>query len=628
MHILEVIPVTRSRRATEALTYFSTKELNSGDLVSIPLRDKIVPAVVKKVSDVRTAKSEIKISNFRMKPIKSFIKENFVSPEMLRAVERISEEILFPPGAVLARLIPKPVFSPKVFKSSPSPGRYYKQEALKGSFQERILEYRALVREHFAREKSLTIVTPRLEDLKRLRAELERGIDAYVFSLSSELSPKKYLEEWNRASQSAHPVLILGTPQVLSLERPDLETLVLDGEGSEFYHLEEWGSLDFRRAAEIIAEEKKMKLIRADEILQIETMWKAQSGLIEEKTPVLTRIQTNLETALINLKKSKEEPVLSWLSPELVASIREADLKNEKILIFVNRKGYSAFTVCHDCGRSIVCPSCSVPLVLHASSQWKKEFLCHHCLKKSEVPEHCPYCFSWKLKDYGLGLEKIELELKKLFPKLKPVRLDREVLKNNKVPEDFFQNKAILASELILSYPEIKFDFTAVISLDHLFTIPDFKMAERIFRLITELKGKTRKKMLLQTRFLENSLLTSALGGNISQFYQAEIKERETFSYPPFSRLVKLKREDANLPRLKTEAARVSLLLKPYAPSSSAAFLEKIKNKYRWNIVLKVAPKVLTREGPEVWPKNRELFSLLQKLAVSWEIIVDPKSII
>ncbi|MDP3785006.1 MAG: primosomal protein N' [bacterium] len=620
MKLYEVIAISRSRRAAGALTYFSTKELNPGDLVLIPLREKIVPAVVKKVSDARAAKSEIKISDFKLKPVKAFIKENFISPEMLCAVERISKEILFPPGVILARLIPKPTLSPKVFKSPVSPGRYYQQEALKGSGQERVLEYRALIREHFAREKSLTIITPRLENLKRLRKELERGIESYVFSLSSDLSPKKYLKEWNQASRLEHPVLILGTPQVLSLERPDLETLVLDEEGSEFYHLEEWGSFDFRRAAEIIAEEKKIKLIRADEILQVETIWKAQSGLIEEKTPLLTRIQTNLEEVLINLKGPKEGSTLSWLSPELMVSLREADLKNEKILIFVNRKGYSAFTICHDCGRSIVCPSCSVPLVLHASSQGKKEFLCHHCLKKSEVPERCPYCFSWKLKDYGLGLEKIELELKKLFPKLQPGRLDREILKNKKMPESFFKNKVIIASELILSYPEIKFDLAAVISLDHLFTIPDFKMAERIFRLITALKNKTDKKFILQTRFTENLLLASALAGNLSQFYQAEIKEREALLYPPFARLIKLKREDANWPRLKAEAERVRALLKTYSPASSPAFLEKIKNKYRWNIVLKI--------NSQVWPKNPELLSRLQELAVSWEIIVDPLSVI
>ena len=106
MKLYEVIAIGRGYRAAGALTYFSTKELNPGDLVLTPLRNKTVPAVVKKVSDARTAKSEIKISDFKLKPVKTFIKENFISPEMLRAVENwwVDQDFAPDEAALRARL--------------------------------------------------------------------------------------------------------------------------------------------------------------------------------------------------------------------------------------------------------------------------------------------------------------------------------------------------------------------------------------------------------------------------------------------------------------------------------------------------------------------------------------------
>ncbi len=615
-----MIPITRSRRQADSLSYFSTKELNRGDLVLVPLRGKTVAAIVTEASDAKLLKSEIKTRNFKLKPVTGSLRENFLSAGTLTAVSRLAQETFLPESVILFELIPKHIISSKVVTSSAADNAYHQETALKGSFEERLSEYRALIREHFARGKSLIIVSPDGANLARLENGLEKGIASYIFSFSSALAGKKYLERWNRAALLAHPVLILGTPQILSFERQDLETIVIDEEGSELYYPGKWRRLDFRKAAEVLAREKKMKLIRSDEVLQVETLWKAEAGLIDAKTPPLARIHSEIESAMFHLTKPEKASLFSWFSPELVAALEASRSANEKILIFVNRKGFSSFTVCADCGRAILCPACSVPAVLHAPAERKKEFLCHHCLKSSEVPERCPHCLSWRLKDYGLGLEKIELELKKLFPRAELGRLDRELIKGGRPGPEFFKPQIIAASEMILSYPEIKFDFTGVISLDHLFTIPDFRMSERIFRLITALKEKTRKKIVLQSRFPQHPLLLASLSGNISQFYQAEIKEREALKYPPFSALVKLERTDGDRSRLKAQAEKAAGFLGAFRPLSSPSFAEKIKNKYRWNIVLKVPPGA--------WTKNQEFRRRLEALQGSWDIVVDPQSLL
>lgn len=601
MQVYEVIPVARNRAAPETLSYFSTKKNARGDLVKTNFRGREIFAVIKNASELSGRKAELKRGTFRLKPLKSLWLQNFLPEDFFEILRRLSREFLLPEGLILSRLLPKPIFSKKVkipLPSQKSPKRIHQKSAFRGSAEERLRHYRGLIREHLARKKSLMLLSPRIETLKLLAAELGRGIEDYSFIFHSEIPAGKYLGSWNRALTLPHPVLILGTGQVLSLDRPDLETLIIDEEGSRLWREWEGTPFDFREAARIIAEAKGLKLIFADEILRLETFWQSEAGLLEALAPLLTRIQSPVETKLLEIGPAQDG--FSWLSKELRAELEESIFKNEKILLFANRKGYGSFTLCQDCNRALLCPACSVPLVLHGLKREERKFFCHHCLGSLTVPERCPHCLSWKLKEFGLGVEKIQEEFQKLFPK---------------------SENALFATESVLYHPELAFDLTAIVSLDHLFSIPDFRINERIFRLISELKARTRRKLILQTRISENKLFQDALAGSISGFYQGEIKGRENFRYPPFVKLVKLTKEDKNYAALKKNQEEALGLLKDCKPLSFPAFLERIKKRYRWNIVLKIPPGG--------WPPEEKLENLLKNLALAgWELIVDPESII
>ena len=160
-------------------------------------------------------------------------------------------------------------------------------------------------------------------------------------------------------------------------------------------------------------------------------------------------------------------------------------------------------------------------------------------------------------------------------------------------------------------------------SLDYLFTIPDFRINETVFRLITGLKTRARKKIILQTRLLENKLFEYAMSGNVSSFYQDEIKSREALSYPPFSILIKLSREDKNLSALETEEKKAIKFLGEFSPQAFPAYRQKIRNQFRWNILLKIEPVLIeSKIGGE------RLRSVLEQLSGMWHISVDPNSII
>ncbi len=390
--------------------------------------------------------------------------------------------------------------------------------------------------------------------------------------------------------------MIIGTPQVLFLDRPDLETLVIDEESSRLWRDRGFFSLDFRRVAEIVSEEKKLKLFFSDQVLRIETIYKSEIGLIEAKNTISGRIRGSVETKTIEMPKTEN---FFWISDDLSREIKNSLHRGEKILLFVNRKGYSSFTICQDCSRPQLCPNCSVPLVLHKIKDARK-FICHHCLKAQEVPISCQSCGSWRLKDYGLGIEKVAEEFSKLFPKAK------------------FEDVTI-STEAIFSDPETSFDLVAVISIDNLFTIPDFRINETIFRLIIELKSRAKRKFILQTRLKDNKLIKDAVSGNISGFYQDEIEARKNFGYPPFTTVIKLSYESKDLSSLKKEGEKALSVLKDFDPISFPAFHEKINGLYRRNILLKI---------PDGGRTDDKLQLLLKNLSGIWQVSVDPESII
>lgn len=601
MKVLEVIPITRSVFAPEMLSYFSIKPVSRGDLVKISLRNKETSAIVEKVADVSDEKVALKKSGFKLKPIKTVICEKFFSDDWFKILEKLSRSLLIPPHAILSSLLSKAIFSSANSKSGPDGtveaglrenGKY----ALKGLFEDRVDYFRGIIREHFARKKSLMIVTPRIDSIEKLKNLLGRGIDEYIFCFSSELAAKKYLLEYYKALREAHPILIIGTPQVLFLDRPDLETLVIDEESSRLWRDRGFFSLDFRRVAEIVSEEKKLKLFFSDQVLRIETIYKSEIGLIEAKNTISGRIRGSVETKTIEMPKTEN---FFWISDDLSREIKNSLHRGEKILLFVNRKGYSSFTICQDCSRPQLCPNCSVPLVLHKIKDARK-FICHHCLKAQEVPISCQSCGSWRLKDYGLGIEKVAEEFSKLFPKAK------------------FEDVTI-STEAIFSDPETSFDLVAVISIDNLFTIPDFRINETIFRLIIELKSRAKRKFILQTRLKDNKLIKDAVSGNISGFYQDEIEARKNFGYPPFTTVIKLSYESKDLSSLKKEGEKALSVLKDFDPISFPAFHEKINGLYRRNILLKI---------PDGGRTDDKLQLLLKNLSGIWQVSVDPESII
>src|SRR3989344_7073170 len=222
MRILTVIPIAKGI-TKDTLTYFTKKEVAVGSIVSIPLRKKMVYGLVTGSRSATEIKSELKSLSYK--------------------------------------------------KKEPPAGIFHETVLLQTDDEERSATYRSLIREEFARGRSVFFLLPTTEDLLNAHSTLEKGIEKYTYTLHSGLSKKEIVAKWKEIVSEEHPVLLVATGQFLSLPRSDLGTIILENESSRGYKMQGRPFIDIRTAAEIITKEAKVRLILGDMFLRIETLW-------------------------------------------------------------------------------------------------------------------------------------------------------------------------------------------------------------------------------------------------------------------------------------------------------------------------------------------------------------------
>ena len=243
------------------------------------------------------------------------------------------------------------------------------------------------------------------------------------------------------------------------------------------------------------------------------------------------------------MQEHKRSAYKGTIAKILETEIKETLAKNQQVIILVNRRGFSTFTQCQSCGTVLECPNCAIPMVWHTDEQ---VFKCHYCGQKMSFPDECPECGSNALHNTGLGIQKVEILIKEMFPDARIARLDSDVLvrKNEHIKLlEKFQEKEIdilIGTQMVakgLDNPNVT--LVGVISADASFNLPDFRAPERGFQLLTQVAGRVGRgeftgKVLFQTYNPEFYALESAKEQDYSDFYKTEITAREDFDYPPF----------------------------------------------------------------------------------------------
>lgn len=643
MKIVHVIPITQGV-LKEPLTYYTSKDAEKNALVMIPLRGKSVPGLVVSSEDANEAKTRLKSSRFALKRVERVAERNFMNPEFIDTVEETARYFACAPGGIISGLVPVRIFeeyltfkgklAPLLSKEDISQKRpdtadnlkNIEKYAIQANDEDRFSVYRGVIREEFAKGSSVFLSSPTTLGVETVFKELSRGIEPYAFFIHGKIPQGEMVEKWKKITENDHPVLVIATPSFSSLPRKDFGAFIVDQESRDAYQSLSFPHFDFRYFLERYAEKMKARFIVGDFFLRIETLRQYELRNFSAIIPLRFRLLSALEQSVIDMKQEKtngaSENGFRAISQKLKKNIDDTLSSGGNVFLFGIRRGLSPITACRDCGNVLSCSRCKAPYVLHREGK-RNIFICHKCEERKKTEIMCPVCGGWRLTPLGAGVEMAAEEARELFPGTAVYELHSDAVKNEKKCReiaDTFNNSRhaiLIGTEFSLPYVE-KASLSAVISVDTLFSLPDFRIQEKMLRKLMMVKSKAEKTFIIQTRYAGEKIFQSVIQGNLLDFYKNEIAERNRFAYPPFSVIIKIRFEgkDADI---ADKGTFIEKTFEKYNVKIFPAFIPKIKEQYQVNAIMKIPA--------DKWP-NKDLAEKILSLPPCFKVKVDPEDLL
>lgn len=678
MQIINVIPLEKGVFIGK-LSYFSKDQINKGDIVVVPWRNKKILGLVISSVDATELKSAVKQEDFSLKKIVSVKKENIFLKEFSGGLIDIADYFIAQKNN-LSYLIPS-IFV-KEYDKIANIKREIKDETkdrirdlenfkniksaklesllLQAPIEDRITYYKSTIRESFAKKESVFITLPTLEDIKIFKEMLCVGIENLTFAFHGNLNNKKILAELEKAVNSDHPVLLLGTVPFLSIPRKDLGKIIIERESSNAYKTIHKPEIDLRKFAELFAMKIKAQLILADTLLSFESLARKEIDNFNEIIPILFRTNLKGEIKIIGRNKEEEneekgvkKEKFSILPEETVDNIKDFVDSKKSVFIFSLRKGLATMTICNDCQEVVSCEKCLAPLVLYLSRKGKERtFVCNRCQIEKGSEILCEYCKSWNLVPLGIGTDTVLEEIENTFlksykknkagmknsasqkhknNKVKIFKIDKETVKSTRATEEIIKSfqgnpgSILIGTSAVFPYLREKIPLSVIASFDSLWSIPDFRMPEKILQIITSLIEKTNK-IIIQTKNSKDPILQSVISGNLSHFFGEELEIRKKFNYPPFSRFIKITYIGRKVAAQKVRSD-LEEIFKEYNPEIFSSFVNK-SGRYAVNALLKIDNKNWSL--PEFSSNSRidkTLLEKLQNLPQDFTVTIDPEKL-
>ncbi len=454
--------------------------------------------------------------------------------------------------------------------------------------------------------------------------------------LHSGLSRAERYDQWRKIWKGEVKIAI-GPRSAVFAPFKNLGIIVVDEEHDPSYKQEDKLKYNARDVAIVRAKQQQATLILGSATPSLESYHNALKGrfkLLHLPERIEGRPLPNVE--IVDMKK---EPGI--ISEKLKLGLKENVEQKRQSLLFLNRRGFANFILCPDCGYTFKCPNCSVTLTYHLRERRLK---CHYCDYWIQTPGDCPQCQGHRLRAMGMGTERVEEEIKRIFPGCSVGRMDRDTTsrKNSHVSilERLESGKIdiLIGTQMIVKghdFPNVT--FVGVISADTALHFPDFRSAERTFQILTQVAGRAGRgvfsgEVLIQTFNPEHYSIKKAKEQDFLGFYNEEIKFRRALNYPPFSRLINFRltgnsEKKTMLAAKEMEKIGEDLLKNDFSKGieilgPSMAPFAKIKGKYRWQMLVKGEdPKSLHKFA---FGLADRLKPLLKGKGVNLDIDVDP----
>ncbi len=552
MFIVEVIPIKKSL-GKETLSYISSSPIKEGSIVLVPIRNQTVKALVVSVLNAVEQKAAIKDLDFELRQLHSIDTVSSISHTLFQTLQYTSIQYAIPLGSVIAEVLRDEVFEQETLLTTAHiQGDGFYAYAIQQKNSERFDIYKSIIREHFAKKQSVFVVGATTTQTEHLFEHLKKGIEEHSLLLETK-SKKSFSNHIAKIIEPTHPLLIVGTANILPLIPKNTGVIIVDGEHSRFFRKRTRPFVDMRFILETFAQKAHIKIFFGDVLLRIDTHFKIHEGTVFEYGHIPKILEHPIKTLTIDLKEAATSPMIvkkgfQVFSKELKEMIMYAVKKNKKMFLFSLRRGVATQTVCLDCGNVVVCDHCESPVILHKKVIEGKNvftFVCHHCGKKRDTLEVCKTCGSWRLEGFGIGTGRIVEEVEKLTGQT-PFVIDSDTTKTKsavkKILKEFQSNSGILVgTDMAFDYlEEGSVDYTAITSFDSLFSMPDFRANEHIMRLILKTKLIASENMLLQGRNTGEKIIELGLSGSVGAFVKDELKVRKEFEYPPYKTFINI----------------------------------------------------------------------------------------
>ena len=462
--------------------------------------------------------------------------------------------------------------------------------------------------------------------------------------IHSQLSPGEQYDTWRRARRGDLSVII-GPRSALFTPLPDIGLIVLDESHDGSYYQSEMPFYHAREAAVRYAALLGAICILGSATPSVESRDRAERSHwtllrlprrilgIDAATGAPVSSATLPPVRVVDMRQELKADNRSIFSRALQETLQATLMQKQQAILFLNRRGTGTYVFCRSCGHAMRCPRCDeVSLTYHREGE---ALLCHRCGYRRNMPERCPNCSSDQIRHYGMGTERVEDEVRALFPEARTLRWDRDTTRKKGAHDLIlthfanYQADVLIGTQMLakgLDLPLVT--LVGIVLADVGLHLPDFRAGERVFQVLTQVSGRAGRSLLggeviLQTFEPDNYVIRAAAGHDYEAFYAAEMTYRREIGYPPFGRLVRLEYRDLDAERAERRAGALASHLNGLIAAQTRVqaeligpapcFYSRLDGRYRWQIALR---------GPDP-------ASLLPGLPLDdWRVEINPQSLL
>lgn len=447
--------------------------------------------------------------------------------------------------------------------------------------------------------KEAIVLVPEISLTPQLVNTFKRRFGSKIAILHSRLSNGEKYDEWRKIERKEVSIAI-GARSAIFAPFTNLGIIIIDEEHTTTYKQENNPRYSAIDVALWRAKRYNCPVVLGSATPSIESYTRAVSGIYTLLT-MKERVNKNLpKVELVNMRDEIKKGN-KLISEILYNSIQDRLNKKEQTILLLNRRGYSTVISCHDCGYTYKCPNCDIPLTYHKGINKMK---CHYCDMQFDLLDVCPECKSKNINQFGIGTEKLEQEIIKMFPGIRTVRMDVDTTtlkgSHEKIINAFSEGKydILIGTQMIskgLDFANVT--LVGVVNGDASLNIPDFRNAERTFQLLNQVAGRAGRaekkgNVIIQGFNIDHYSIVMASHHDYLGFYNEELRIRKVLKYPPFSNLAFIKISSADLSLAQNESNKMVKFLKDKLQDTvilgpSMASIPKLNNIYNMQIIIK-----------------------------------------